>query len=140
MRTPRSRQPPCREPEASRFFPQFTVHVQGYNGRSPSWRPSDDILVIFGPLKVLIPNLSSWVEEGNHGFRVGVPTRRPVSFGQITGRACQSTIGQSIRTTLGNGDNVLYMKVITADLLRSVAVFTSTLSTLLGTGSQGRGG
>ena len=80
---------------------------------------------------MFVPDLSTWIEEGNFNSGLWIDSHGPVQFGQIACGAGQCAIAQSIRTAMRLGDNVFDVIAMATHTLWCVTILTAPAGTLL---------
>jgi hypothetical protein len=111
-------------PQSSGEDPGRLVQLQAmHRGSSDGGAPFDKSEGS-GPSKVVFPSLPAGMEERNlfPGFRIG--PREVITFGRIAVETAQRKIVQAIAAAFGSRDDMLEMKGVGANILRSPAVFT----------------
>lgn len=111
-----------RRPEQTNLDDARTVHIEGLNGRPTDRSSSNNATGILAPAEMTLPHLAARIEQTHAMASLGISAIELGAFRVVAGRARLTQVVGRRFTVPGEGNNVIYLKRVGAQVLLRLAV------------------
>ncbi len=113
---------PARRPKSAGRLSNLIIHAERGDSGSPARRQSDDLRAVLTPREVLVPAVTSRIEEFDEAFRNRITRLPPLALEFVAQRTTQTEVHKLSRAARRTGNDVVEMKGRQRHVLWSLAI------------------
>ncbi len=118
---------PARRPKSAGCLSNLIIHAERGDSGSSARRQPDDLRAVLTPRKVLVPTVTSRIEEFDEAFRDRITRLPPFALKFVAQRTTQTEVHKLSRAARRTRKDVVEMKGRQRHFLRSLAILAPLL-------------